>query len=76
MGFDVRWVALIMECISTVNYFILINGEPSKVIQSYRKRTTSGGPTVSLLIPPLYRRSSQSFAVGGGSRTYPGRVHL
>ena len=36
MGFDVRWIALIMECISTVNYFILINGEPSKVIQPSR----------------------------------------
>ena len=36
MGFDVRWVALIMECITIVSYSILINGEPSKVIQPLR----------------------------------------
>ena len=28
MGFDERWVALVMECITTVTYSILINGEP------------------------------------------------
>lgn len=28
MGFSDRWVALIMECITTVSYSILINGEP------------------------------------------------
>ena len=33
MGFDVRWVALIMECISIVSYFILIIGEPTQMIQ-------------------------------------------
>lgn len=33
MGFDDRWVALMMECITTVSYSILINGEPSQVIQ-------------------------------------------
>lgn len=28
MGFDERWVALVMECITMVTYSILINGEP------------------------------------------------
>ena len=28
MGFNDRWVALIMECISSVTYSLLINGEP------------------------------------------------
>ena len=32
MGFDVKWVNLIMECISTVTYFVLINGEPTQMI--------------------------------------------
>lgn len=28
MGFDRRWINLISECISTVSYSILVNGEP------------------------------------------------
>ena len=36
MGFDDRWVALIMECISSVSYSILINGEPTRVIHPSR----------------------------------------
>jgi ribonuclease HI/exonuclease III len=28
MGFDGRWIALIMECVSSVSYSILINGAP------------------------------------------------
>ena len=36
MGFDVRWVNLIMECITTVSYSILINGEPSPIIHPSR----------------------------------------
>ena len=36
MGFNVKWVNLIMECITTVSYSILINGEPSPIIQPSR----------------------------------------
>ena len=36
IGFSDRWVALIMECIMTVSYSILVNGEPSNVIHPSR----------------------------------------
>ena len=36
MGFDDKWVALIMECITSVSYSILINGEPTSVIHPSR----------------------------------------
>ena len=36
MGFDERWVALIMECITTVTYSILINGKPMGNIKPSR----------------------------------------
>lgn len=29
MGFHERWVALMMECITTVSYYLLIYGEPT-----------------------------------------------
>ena len=32
MGFSDTWVALIMECITTISYSILVNGEPKGVI--------------------------------------------
>ena len=36
MGFADSWVALMMECISTVSYSILINGKPSSIIHPAR----------------------------------------
>lgn len=36
MGFDEQWVALVMECITTVTYSILINGEPMGNIKPSR----------------------------------------
>ncbi|XP_030939894.1 uncharacterized protein LOC115964781 [Quercus lobata] len=36
MGFNDQWVALIMECITTVTYSILINGEPCGNIKPSR----------------------------------------
>ena len=36
MGFHEKWVALMMECITTVSYSILINGEPTGTIHPSR----------------------------------------
>ena len=36
MGFGEKWVKLIMECISTVSYSILVNGEPKGDIKPSR----------------------------------------
>lgn len=36
MGFHDKWVALMMECITTVSYFLLINGEPTGIIHPSR----------------------------------------
>ena len=36
MGFHSKWVAMMMECITTVFYFILINGEPSRKMHPNR----------------------------------------
>ena len=36
MGFRDSWVAMIMQCVSTVTYSILINGEPKGFIRPSR----------------------------------------
>lgn len=36
MGFTRKWIQLISECISTISYSILVNGEPSGVIKPSR----------------------------------------
>ena len=36
MAFGEKWVKLIMECISTVSYSILVNGEPKGDIKPSR----------------------------------------
>lgn len=36
MGFANKWVALMMECISSVSYSILISGEPSPIVHPSR----------------------------------------
>ena len=36
LGFTSRWVDLMLECISSVSYSILINGEPSPIIHPTR----------------------------------------
>ena len=36
LGFQESWVALIMKCITTVSYSILVNGEPKGMIKPSR----------------------------------------
>ena len=36
LGFCERWVSLVLECISTVSYSILVNGEPKGDIRPSR----------------------------------------
>ena len=36
MGFQDRWIGLVMECITTVIYSILVNGEPNGEIKPSR----------------------------------------
>ena len=43
MGFSNRWIGLIMECVCTVSYSILVNGEPNELITPTRG-IRQGGP--------------------------------
>ena len=36
MGFCIRWIELIIECVSTISYSILVNGEPKGLINPTR----------------------------------------
>lgn len=36
LGFLDQWLILIMPCITTISYYVLINGELSDVIISFR----------------------------------------
>lgn len=36
MGFEESWVALIMECITTITYSSLVNGDPNDLITPLR----------------------------------------
>ena len=48
MGFDEKWVALMMECITLVSYSILINEDPTNVIHP-SKGIRQGDPLSSYL---------------------------
>ena len=67
IGFDDRWVALVMECITTISYSILINGEPSQVIQPSRSIRQGDllSPYLFLLCTEgLHSLMCQAFEVG------------
>ena len=36
LGFDLHWIKLMMECISSVQYKVLINGQPRGLIVPHR----------------------------------------
>ena len=36
MGFNEKWIGLIMVCVRTVTYSILVNGEPQRLIHPTR----------------------------------------
>ena len=36
MGFCARWIALMMSCVKTVSYSIMVNGEPTGMIHPNR----------------------------------------
>ena len=36
MGFDFHWIKLMMECISSVQYRVLLNGQPCGLIIAHR----------------------------------------
>ena len=47
MGFCPRWIALVMSCVKTVTYSIMVNGEPIGMI--HPKRGIRQGDSLSLL---------------------------
>jgi hypothetical protein len=36
LGFDERWVHLVMTCIRTVTYYVIVNGNPMGTISPSR----------------------------------------
>lgn len=43
LGFDAQWIQVVMKCITSVSYTILIQGEPSAAIKPTR-RIRQGDP--------------------------------
>ena len=54
MGFNERWIGLIMACVKIVSYSILINGQPQGFIQP--SRGICQGDPLSHFLPSLHRR--------------------
>ena len=36
MCFRERWINLVMGCVKTVSYYVLVNGDPCEMIFSYK----------------------------------------
>ena len=43
MGFNERWIKIVVECVKTISYSILVNGEPCVMIHP-TKRIRQGDP--------------------------------
>jgi len=56
MGFDEKWIGLIMVCVKMVTYSIIVNGKPKQFIQLTRE-TRQGDPLSSSLFY-VYRRAA------------------
>ena len=73
MGFDKKWIQLISECISTVSYSLLVNGEPSSVIKPTRgiRQGDPLSPYLFLLclegLTQLIKQSVQVYKIRGYS---------
>lgn len=39
MGFSEQWVSLIMTCVTTVHYFVIVNGNPGETLTHSRSLT-------------------------------------
>ena len=84
MGFQDSWVALIMECIRTVTYSILVNGEPKGLITPSRG-LRQGDPLSPFLflfcaegLNAIFRRAAMDGEIEGFSlcRNGPKLTHL
>jgi hypothetical protein len=60
MGFHQKWIGLMTECISTVSYSILVNGEPHGYIQPFQGIAPRGSP-ITLPLFTMCRRASLSY---------------
>lgn len=58
LGFDSRWINLVMNCVTFVSYSILLNGQPTESFSPQR------GPFVALSI--YYMRRSFLFTFKAG----------
>lgn len=36
LGFDERWISLIMQCINSITYLVLVNGQSGEIIKPSR----------------------------------------
>ena len=60
MGFRERWINLVMGCVKTVSYSVLVNGEPCGMIfptRGIRQGDQAGRSTFPFAILPLYGRA-------------------